>query len=189
MLPSVAPISWVSTLLNEQRLSTGLYPTTLEGPPSALTNLAEDLMNKMNFTVSRVWFNLDALKGYLGIYWYCSTMQQKFTLHCTLAKWDVPTWACANEWYSNRGPNFDGLKKEFDDWVRTPIVSLKLLSWEVLNVHTNILSQCHDHRWRIILKLRHCSDQQMLYSLKQRFEAMYDLGQLNVKEFIHYSLD
>ena len=154
--------------------------------PSRLSILGSQLMNKANFKVSRVWYNLDTWQGYFGVYWYCLTMQQKFTLHCTLAKWDVYRWIHSNAWYSDDGPDLAALKKEFDDWVRPPNVSLKLLSWEVLNVHTNILSQCRDHRWRIILKLRHCSDQQMLYSLKQRFEAMYDLGQLNVKEFIHY---
>ena len=67
-------------------------------PHSALMILASNLMNEANFKVSRVWFNLDISRGYFRIYWYCSTMQQKITLHCTLAKWDVHKWIHSDAW-------------------------------------------------------------------------------------------
>ena len=116
-------------------------------------------------------------------------MQQKNTLHCTLAKWNVYRWIHSDAWYNDAGPDLAALKKQFDDWVRTPEVSLKLLSWEVLNIHESIPSQPRNLQWRVILKLRHCRDQQKLYDLKRGFENMYDLGRMNDRQFIHYSLD
>ena len=92
-------------------------------------------------------------------------MQDKFTLHCALVKWDVHKWIHSDAWNFNQGPDLPELKRQFDDWVRTPEVSLKLLSWEVLNIHESIPSQRRNRQWRVILKLRHCRDQQKLYDL------------------------
>ena len=77
---------------------------------SRLSILGSQLVNKAEFKVSRVWYNLDTWQGYFGVYWYCSTMQQKFTLHCTLAKWDVYRWIHSNAWYSDDGPDLAALK-------------------------------------------------------------------------------
>ena len=116
-------------------------------------------------------------------------MQQKFTLHCTLAKWDACAWACSDEWYSHQGPDLNGLKNEFDDWVKTPEVSARLLSWKVLNIHESISTKRRNNQWRAILKLRKCEGQRVLYDFKLRFETIYELKQLNAKDNIHYSLD
>ena len=149
-------------------------------------------MAGLAFKVSKVWYKLviDAEKGYFGVYWYCYTSQQKFTIHCTLAKWDVQAWTETSiTGYYDEGPNLEELKKKFDNWVRLPEVGARLLSWKTLNVHECIPVQCHNHHdWKIILQLRQCDDRQQLYSFKTDFERIYDV-KMNKKTRLHYSVD
>ena len=60
--------------------------------PSALVMLSSQLLEGVEFSVSKVCYNLNTSTGYFGVYWYCCTSQQKFTVHCTLAKWNVQIW-------------------------------------------------------------------------------------------------
>ena len=157
-----------------------------------LLDLSSQLMAGLAFEVSKVWYKLDidATEGYFGVYWYCYTSQQKFTVHCTLAKWDVQEWTATSiTGYYNEGPNLEKLKKKFDAWVRLPEVSARLLSWKTLNVHECTPVQCRNHHnWRIILQLRQCADRQQLYGFKADFERIYDVRK-NQKTRLHYSVD
>ena len=160
--------------------------------PKALLDLSSQLLAGLEFSVSKIWYKLDidTTEGYFGVYWYCCTSQQKFTVHCTLAKWDVQIWTETSiTGYYNDGPNLAELKRKFDDWVRLPEVGLRLLSWKTLNVHECIPVQCHNyHNWRTILHLRQCADQQQLYNFKKDFECIYDV-KMNKKTHLHYSVD
>ena len=67
------------------RLSGG--PPGYAHPPPALVAMVPRLLEGVTFAVHRVWYKLDidAFEGYFGIYWFCHTLQHKFTLHATLA--------------------------------------------------------------------------------------------------------
>ena len=106
------------------------------------------------FAVSKVWHNLDVQGGYFGIYWFCSSVLQRFTLHCNIAKWNVKSWISTTEWNWEGCVNLIQLKKEVDDWVRTPEVSARLPSWSLLNVHECVQTKRRNYQWRAILKLR-----------------------------------
>ena len=88
------------------------------------------------------WFRLDVESGYFGIYWYCDADTTRFTLHCTLAKWDVREWGA--------GPNFKAAMRPcFDHWAMSADVWNRLLSWSKLGVE-----RCKDVGNRVLLFLR-----------------------------------
>ena len=159
--------------------------------PKSLVCLAEELKDGMNFVVKKVWFNLNTSTGYFGIYWFCTTASSHFRLHCTIAKWDVRKWVTTGIFNWEERVDFNKLKAEFDEWVRDPSISARLLCWEALDVYNLVEKQRdYDHsQWRIIMNLRDSVHKKKLYEIRKEFENIYELKDCNDAGKIHYSLD
>ena len=158
--------------------------------PESLVRLAEGLKDGMPFVVKKVWFNLNTSKGYFGIYWFCTTASSHFRLHCTIAEWDVGKWAAKSMVnFNTERVDFNKLKVDFDEWVRDPDISARLLFWEALDVHNLVEKQRDISGWRIIMNLRNSEHKKKLYEIRKEFENIYELKDCNDARNIHYSLD